>query len=816
MTTAIHIPIVEVPADPRRRLGLLEVTGPTGKVALPLAGVAIRARVVDRIAEIDVEQRFKNGFAEALEATYVFPLGGAAAVSSFEMRVAGRTVKGKVEERDEARREYVEALAAGKRAALLEQERNDVFTLQVGNIPPGEEATIRISYAERLSCFEDGEVELRLPLVVAPRYVGGEPLEREPVGSGIALDTDRVPDASRLTPPRLAPGFDPKVALSVEVELFRDSPEATFEGLSCSQHATRTSSGPESIRVSLARSDEPLDRDFVLRFRLARKGVRTALLVHQGSGESVAFLSLVPPAREGFLGAARDVVFVLDRSGSMEGVKMVSAARACGLLLRTLGPRDRFAIAAFSNAVEWMGGAPSFSVADEHGQEQGERWLREIEANGGTELDSALGEALSALEIRKDAAGRAAIVVLVTDGQVADEAGVLRRLQRELGASRVFCVGIDTAVNTGLLTRLASLGGGTSSFVEPGAPLEEALRSISREIGEPLLVDLAIEDIDAGLVASSLAPQRLPDLFAGRAAFAAFRVGGPGRVRVKAKWSDGRAFEEIVEGRPTPLAAVAQIWARARVADLEDRFRLGEDEAKKEIVALGLRYSLLTRFTAFVAVDGEIVNRSGVRRQVTQPVAMPAGWAQPGMVAARTLTRSITLGGPLSPGKASGTLRALGRAVPGMTAMGALSPNFSEMTRGISEPGPAVYEESAAYEGGGEEDLESALALLVAAMSDARTELAAARLPQVEPLERARAAVLAALASSTAGQRMPALQRFLRAGMVELIAALRSKTPLREVLALFESRAKELEEAKREARSAMPVASRAAFWEATI
>jgi Ca-activated chloride channel family protein len=493
----------------------------------------------------------------------------------------------------------------------------------------------------------------------------------------------------------------------------------------------------------------------------------------------------------------------------MEGVKMVSAARACGLLLRTLGPRDRFAIAAFSDVVEWMGGAPSFSVSDEHGQEQGERWLREIEAHGGTELDSALGGALSALGMRKDATGRAAIVVLVTDGQIADEAGVLRRLQRELGAARVFCVGIDTAVNAGLLTRLASLGAGTSTFVEPGAQLEEALRSISREIGEPLLLDLSIEDVDAGLVASSIAPQRLPDLFAGRAAFAAFRVGSLGRIRVNAKWSDGRAYQETVEARPTPLAAVAQIWARARVADLEDRFRLGEQAAKQEIVALGLRYSLLTRFTAFVAVDGEVVNRGGVRRQVTQPVAMPAGWVHQAVGRA---PMSVPLTG-------RGMLKALARAAPspGMTAMGALSPKFSEMMRGVAEPGPAVYDESTAYEGGGEEDLEQALALLVAAMTDARAQLAAGRVPETDPLERARTAVLGALSLSPAGQRMPALQRFLRAGMVELIAALHSKaTRLRDVLALFELRAKELEEAKREARGAMPLTSQAAFWEATI
>ncbi|MFL5415842.1 MAG: VIT domain-containing protein [Myxococcales bacterium] len=817
MTTAILVPLVEVPADPRRGLGLLEVLGPKGKVALPLGAVTIQARVVDRIAEVDVEQKFRNDSAEAIEATYVFPLGGAAAVSRFELRVAGRTVVGKVEERGEARREYVEALEAGKRAALLEQDRDDVFTLQVGNIPAGEEAVVRISYAERLPCFEDGEAELRLPLVVAPRHVGGEPLEREPVGAGTSLDTDRVPDASRLTPPRLAPGFDPKVALSVEVELFRDSPEATFEGLACSQHATRTSSGPESIRVSLARSDEPLDRDFVLRFRLGRKNVRTALLVHEGGEESIAFLSIIPPAREGFLGAPRDVVFVLDRSGSMEGVKIASAARACGLLLRTLGPRDRFSIAAFSNAVEWMDGAPVFAAADEHGQERGEKWLREVEANGGTELESALGEALHALASRKDGTARAPVVVLLTDGQVADEAGALRRVQREVGEARLFCVGIDTAVNAGLLTRLAALGGGTASLVEPGATLEDALRSISREIGAPLVVDLSLEDVDAGLVQSSLAPQRLPDLFAGRAAFAAFRVGSPGKVRVKGKWSDGRAFEETVEARRTPLAAVARIWARARVADLEDRFRMGETDLKKEIIALGVRYSLLTRFTAFVAVDGEVVNRGRAKKQIVQPVAMPAGWAQ----AARP-SQGAVLGQLLTMHGNSPTNAFAGRPMGKMKKRGALTTEAmlsappAATFLAPAETRASVCEESTPYEGG-DEQVEQAIALLVSAMADARVELDAGRIPDAAPLERARDAVLSALAGSAVGQRMPALQRLLRAGMVELIAALRSKTaPLRSVVELFETRAKELDAARREARGAIPSPSSEPFWEATI
>ena len=267
-----------------------------------------------------------------------------------------------------------------------------------------------------------------------------------------------------------------------------------------------------------------------------------------------------------------------------------------------------------------------------------------------------------------------------------------------------------------------------------------------------------------------------------------------------------------MEGRATPLAAVAQIWARARVADLEDKFRLGESEAKKEILTLALRYSLLTRFTAFVAVDGEVVNLGGVRRQVTQPVAMPAAWVDRLTLQERMSSRGSR--GLAIPVK--GPFKVYGMA-PEMTVAGALSPKFSEMTRGISEPAPAIYAgASVADEGGGEEDLEAALALLVAAMTEARADLGAGRIPPVEPLERARIAVLDALATSSAGQRMPALQRFLRAGLVELIAALRSKTPLHDVVQLFELRAKELEEAKREARGAMGLTSRAEFWEATI
>ncbi|HEV3027905.1 MAG TPA: VIT domain-containing protein, partial [Planctomycetota bacterium] len=408
--TALNPTIAE---DRTRDLGCLLVTKNERRARLPLAGVRIVARVADRVAHVTLEQKFHNPFTEVLEATYIFPMSGGSAVSAFELKVGTRVIKGIVKERGDARRTYQKAIDDGKRAALLEQDRDDVFTVQVGNLPPGEEVSVRIVTSERLPFFEDGTTELRLPLVVAPRYIPGSPVDRDPVGDGVEWDTDQVPDASRITPPRLARGFDPRVGLRIEVEL---ADEGGLSDLACSQHAIRMSEG----KISLTRQDELLDRDFILRWKLSGEKVRTALLTTK---DGYGMLSILPPKRDGFLGLARDVIFVLDRSGSMGGVKMSSAARACSLLLSTLGPRDRFAITAFDDRAEWFAEG-RFTPAHEAGIAAGEKFLRTIDARGGTELDPAMKETLELIGRRKDADGRVPVVVILTDGQVGNESAV--------------------------------------------------------------------------------------------------------------------------------------------------------------------------------------------------------------------------------------------------------------------------------------------------------------------------------------------------------------------------------------------------------
>jgi Ca-activated chloride channel family protein len=635
-TTAQRIPLLELKGDALcRALGELKVSAPGGDVALPLSRVDIKARVAERIAEVTVTEIFQNSYTEHLEAVYIFPIAGGAAVSSFEMQVKDRVIKGIVEERAEARRQYRQALEEGKRAALLEKERDDVFTVQVGNLPPGEEVTIRLTYSERLPFFEDGTTEIRLPLVVAPRYIPGSPLGRDQVGQGVEQDTDVVPDASRITPPRLAEGMDPKVGLAIKVELLPDGTAGGLADLSCSQHATKTAMQSGAVTVELSREDERLNRDFVLRWRLAGSSVATTFLMHRSQeGKAHGMISIIPPRREGFLGMARDVVFLLDRSGSMEGVKMGSAARACSLLLSTLEPRDRFAIQAFDDRVEWLthGENRHFMNANEAGIEKGDKYLRTIEARGGTELYLSIGDALQMISRERQSTAMPVIVVM-TDGQVGDEARILKRIQKEIGDVRVFTVGIDTAVNEGFLSRLASLGGGTSAFVAPGENLENALRAIGREIGAPLVVDVSITDIDAGIDKDSQAPERIADLFAGRSTTVYFTAKGKGKVKIRGRYTDGSPFEEECEARELELPALAHLWARTRIADLEDMFRLAPDAQsalKAQIIRISKEHTILTKFTAFVVVDeSEIVNRDGETRTVVQPVEMPDRWDMP-------------------------------------------------------------------------------------------------------------------------------------------------------------------------------------------
>jgi Ca-activated chloride channel family protein len=613
----------------------------TTRGCLPLKAMDVRGRIDGLLAQVTLAQTFVNTTDEPLEATYIFPLPDRAGVTHFRMEVADRIIDGLLEECEQARQHYDRAIQEGRRASIAEEERPGVFTLRVGNLQPGEEATVHLTMAGVLP-YHQGEVTFRFPLVVAPRYIPGIPLSGPSVGDGTAVDTDSVPDASRITPPVLLPGFPNPVRLTLQVDLHGDM--AAVDQVRTSLHATWSEASGGNHRVTLCPGSR-LDRDFILRFRLEGESVRSALTLHPDSeadpsGEGTFALTIIPPAEvPGAVVRPRDVVFVLDRSGSMQGWKMVAARRAVARMVDTLGANDRFAVYAFDQSIETPeNNDPHLVSATNRERFRAIEFLAKIEARGGTEIAQPLE--LAVRRLGGSAPARDRVLVLITDGQLGNEDQVLATVGPIWGGIRGFTLGIDRAVNAGFLRRLAELGGGACELVESEERLDEVMTSMHRRIGTPVLTGVSMDVEGAlGIQSSTLVPRRMPDLFAGAPLLMLGRYRGRPRGAVVLRAVDARGGNWREELAPSLRAnpAIAAAWARGQVRALEDQFAIGVGDRaalEREIVATSLRFHVLCRFTAFVAVDrSEAVNEGRRVHRITQPVEMPSGWETLGVQA---------------------------------------------------------------------------------------------------------------------------------------------------------------------------------------
>src|SRR5215218_6058821 len=585
----------------------------------------------------------------------------------------------------------------------------------VGNLLPGERVTVRLVMTGPLP-WDEGEATFRFPLVVAPRYIPGSPLEGEPVGSGTEPDTDAVPDASRITPPVLLPGFPSPVDLSIRVRI--DPAGLEIGAVRSSLHALVEEPG-DGVRTVRVEPGERANRDFVLRLETGSEAVSTAVAAAEDAqgGQGTFALTLLPPVGTGAV-TPRDLVFVLDRSGSMGGWKMVAARRAVARMVDSLTERDRFALLAFDNLIETppeVGGTGSgLRVAGDHARFQAVEFLSRLEARGGTEMAAPLARALDLLtqprpELRPLIASppnregspapegtvpvvhtplggsRDLALVLVTDGQVGNEEQILRLLAPRLGGVRVYTVGVDTAVNEGFLKRLAGLGGGACELVESEDRLDEVMDRVHRRIGAPVLTDLQLEPAGLDVDPGSLAPRRLPALFAGSPLVVSGRFAGrpDGAIVARGRDAAGQPWSATVPVTDGDAAALTATWARAHLRDLEDRYAsepAPDRELEQRIVDVSLRFGVLCRFTAFVAADVQVVNEGGVVHRVLQPVEAPAGWDMLSPVAAAMPMASMSVGGFQAPmarrlaaraplGTADGRLGAIaGRVGPGRSA----------------------------------------------------------------------------------------------------------------------------------------------------
>jgi Ca-activated chloride channel family protein len=603
---------------------------------LPLVAMAVTCDVTGLFVTTRVRQTFVNVLDEPIEATYVFPLPDRAAVAAFSAVLGDRRIVGLLKERQAARDDYDTAIAAGQRAAIVEEDRPGVFSARVGNLRPGESGEVELTLVGPLP-YDDGVATLRFPLVVAPRYIPGVALDEPRAGDGVAADTDLVPDASRISPPALLPGHPNPVRLELAATI--DPAGFVLSDLRSSLHTVRTEhTGVSSVRVEL-QPGERLDRDFVLRFGLAGAGATTTALAvpdHPGAGEGTVTVTVVPPRPSGAV-RHRDVAVVIDRSGSMGGWKMVAARRAAARIVDGLGAGDRMVVFAFDDRIDRPDRLTSGLVpASDRHRFAAVEFLAGLEARGGTEMHGPLAEAAALLAA--DRSDRDRVLVLVTDGQVGQEDVVLAALAPHLQAVRVFALGIDQAVNAGFLHRLAAMSGGRCELVESEDRLDEAMTAIHRQIAAPVVAGLTLDLAGAELIPATLAPGRPPDCTEGSPCVLAARYRGAGAgpidVRVGGTAADGNRWSDNVEAVAVSNPAVTATWARAHVRDLEDRYAANvEPQANQEalaarIVEVSLAHGVLSRFTAFVAVDPVRPDEPVVTpHRIIQPVEMPAGWA---------------------------------------------------------------------------------------------------------------------------------------------------------------------------------------------
>jgi Ca-activated chloride channel homolog len=588
--------------------GALQVTKPGGStVDMPLRHTKVSIDVSAFVARATVEQVFENPFDAPVEAVYTFPLGDRAAVDDFELTVGDRTIRGEIKRREEARAVYEQARAAGYQAALLEQDRPNVFTQSVANLEPGKPITVRLRTVETLR-YERGTYRLTFPLVVGPKYVPG----------GMA-----VQDAARINPPVLRPGMRSGHDVSIEVSLDAGVPISNLR--SPSHKIVSEARSISRALVRLADGDAIPNKDFLLRWTVSSERPAVGYLAHR-DGLDGFFTLLVQPKGEVNAAEAmpKEIVFVLDTSGSMSGIPIEASKRLVSKALHEMGPRDTFNLIRFAGDNEAY--SKTFLPNDSASIEGALRWIERQQGGGGTEMLAALKAAF----VAPADPNRVRIVVFLTDGYVGNDGEILSEIGKVLGDARIYTIGIGSSVHHYLLDRMADLGRGAYEFVRPDESADDALEAFRSWVTKPYLTDLSIDW--GALPVADFGSERLRDLGSGQTLTLVGRYldAGEGDVVVRGRLG-GRAWEQRMHvklpDRETRHEALGALWARGRIEGLMLGAAQGPSEAvRAEVTALALEYRLMSPYTSFVAVDDStVVNPAGTSPTIHQAVPMPEG-----------------------------------------------------------------------------------------------------------------------------------------------------------------------------------------------
>lgn len=618
---------------------LFKSSEPGRFIEAPMVKTNIEIDVTGPVSRTSLTQTFTNPSSQWQEGLYVFPLPDEAAVDHLKMKIGDRLIEGQIKSHDQARKIYEMAKNKGKKASLVEQQRPNLFTNSVANIGPGESIAIAIEYQQTIA-QNGNQFSLRVPLVVAPRYNPDDKPLKPVIHQDIRMEGDKgwsssepvsstTNSSSQIPVPAQRVGMNP-----VTLALHLDAGFPLAEVNSSYHEIIQTKDDEGKISLSLKEETIPADRDFVLTWKAKAGNAPTLGLFKQiasdkteAQGDDYLLAYLSPPYKLSALSERprREVIFVLDQSGSMEGQSIIQAKASLITALRQLTPRDKFQIIRFNNHYTSLFEAPA--RADKETIAQAIRWTEVIRADGGTEMAPALQAAL-----RDQSADRRGLrqVVFLTDGAISNEHQLFQIAKAEKGRSRIFTVGIGSAPNSFFMSRIAEVGRGTFTHIGDVKEVKKQMEALFAQLSRPVATDLELEVTGGESV--EVSPAQLPDLY----------LGEPLVVALKGKKLNGKlTFKGRFDNQPwslsvdladaSPSRAIGKLWARKKIRSLEGNRILSDDHESidREIQQLGLEHHLVTRLTSLVAVDMNASRPDGELLQSSEvPLNLPHGWEQ--------------------------------------------------------------------------------------------------------------------------------------------------------------------------------------------
>ena len=596
-------------------------------------GMYLRAPLVEQNVELNVsgmivnalvQQHFINTTSEWLEAVYVFPLPDESAVKNMRMIVGERTIIGEIQEKQQARNTYERAKQEGKKTSLLAQKRPNIFTMAVANIPPHESIKVEIEYLDTVR-FDNNIFSLRFPMVVGPRYIPGKPLPQHQQSiafdeTGWAVNTNQVNDASQITPPVVHPSEQPATTVDLKLTL---NPGFPVKDLGSLYHGVEIDSVSDTEYELEFDGKVFADRDFVVEYRAANdRQISASLFYEKLNGEHYTYFMLMPPVEKTETVLPREVIFVLDKSGSMAGTSIRQAKKALQFAISRLSFHDRFNVIVFNNRASRIYAQPL--PATKNNKVKALQGISALDAEGGTEIASALHLALDGAADRS----RIRQVIFLTDGAVGNEKALFELIHKKLGDTRLFTIGIGSAPNSYFMSRAAAQGRGSFTYIGKLDEVNDKMTALFEKLENPVVTGLSLQTNGETTVKSF--PSPLPDLYHGEPVIGVVKSLSPLKSLTVSGMNTGKVWSvELKNEQDRVSAGVATLWARKKIRSLMTALNLGaaEAEIRNEVIDTAIQHHLVTKYTSLVAVEQKVsrpLDQNLMSGQVK--TNMPQGW----------------------------------------------------------------------------------------------------------------------------------------------------------------------------------------------